>query len=142
MIKPLQKTMKRLGQTRKRNADTNDDGGTKRKSRRSTTEAVQILKEKFENEREIRKEEIELKKKEQENKAAQHQMLIGQQRQKQQQYQDVLRIMAEQQHRQEQQQQNFQMLFLQQQQQQSQILMGLLEKSRAQDLMRERSKSS
>lgn len=122
------KAMERLGQTRKRNADTSCDEVTKPKSRRSTAEAVQILKEKFENEREIRKEEIELKKKEQENKAAQHQMLIDQQRQNQQQYQDVLRIMAEQQHRQEQQQQNFQMLFLQQQQQQSQILMGLLEK--------------
>ena len=122
------KAMERLGQTKKRNADTSCDEVTKRKSRRSTTEAVQILKEKFENEREIRKEEIELKKKEQENKAAQHQMLIDQQRQNQQQYQDVLRIMAEQQRRQEQQQQNFQMLFLQQQQQQSQILMGLLEK--------------
>lgn len=89
---------------------------------------MQILKEKFENEREIRKEEIELKKIEQENKASQHQMLIDLQRQNQQQYQDVLRIMAEQQHRQEQQQQSFQMLFLQQQQQQNQMLMGLLEK--------------
>lgn len=36
---------------------------------------MQILKEKFKNKKEIRKEEIELKKKEQENKAAQHQML-------------------------------------------------------------------
>jgi len=118
------KAMERLEQTKKRNADTSCDEVTTRKNGRSTTEAVQILKEKFENEREIRKEEIELKKKEQENKAAQHQMLIDQQRQSQQQYQDVLRIMAEQQRRQE--QQNFQMLFLQQLQ--SQILMGLLEK--------------
>jgi len=110
------KAMEHLEQTRKRNADTSCDEVTKQKSRRSTTEAVKILKRTFENEREIRKEEIELKKKEQENKAAQHQMLIDQQRQNQQQYQDVLRIMAEQQHRQEQQQQNFQMLFLQQQQ--------------------------
>ena len=47
------------------------------KSGRSSTEAVEILKE-FENEKEIRKEEIELKKKEQENKATQHQMLIDQ----------------------------------------------------------------
>lgn len=69
---------------------------------------MQILKEKFKNKKEIRKEEIELKKeeielkkKEQENKAAQHQMLKDLQRQNQQQYQDVLRIMAEQQHRQE-----------------------------------------
>jgi len=34
------KAMERLGQTRKRNADTNCDEVTKRKSRRSTTEAV------------------------------------------------------------------------------------------------------
>jgi len=80
------KAMERLGQTRKRNADTNCDEVTKRKSRRSTTEAVQILKEKFKNEREILKEEIELKKKDQENKATQNQMLIDQQRQNQQQY--------------------------------------------------------
>ena len=58
---------------------------------------MQILKEKFENEKEFRKEEMELKKKEQENKAAQHQMLIDQQRQNQQQYQDVMKMMAEQQ---------------------------------------------
>ena len=50
------KAMERLGQTKKRSADTSCDEVTKRKSRRSTTEAVQILKEKFENEREIRKE--------------------------------------------------------------------------------------
>ena len=120
------KAMERLGQTRKRNAHTSCYGVTKPKRRGSTTEAVQILKEKFKNKKEIRKEEIGLKKKEQENKAAQHQMLKDLQRQNQQQYQDVLRIMAEQQHRQEQQPQNFHMVFLQQQQQHSKILMGLL----------------
>ena len=124
------KAMEHLGQTKKRNADISCDEVTKQKSRRSTTKAVQILKEKLENEKEIRKEKIELKMKEQENKAAQHQMLIDQQRQNQQKYQDVLRIMAEQQRRQEQQQQNFQMLFLQQQQQQSQILNEFAGKSR------------
>ena len=77
--------MQRLGQTKKRNADSCDEV-IKPKSKRSTTEAVQILKEKFENEKEIRKEEMELKGKEQENKAAQHQILIDQQRQNQQQY--------------------------------------------------------
>lgn len=106
------KAMERLGQTRKRNAHTSCYGVTKPKRRGSTTEAVQILKEKFKNKKEIRKEEIGLKKKEQENKAAQHQMLKDLQRQNQQQYQDVLRIMAEQQHRQEQQPQNFHMVFL------------------------------
>ncbi|CAH3166799.1 unnamed protein product, partial [Porites lobata] len=89
------KALERLGQTKKRNADSCDEV-IKPKSRRSTTEAVQILKEKFENEKEFRKEEMELKKKEQENKVAQHQMLIDQQRQNQQQYQDVMKMMAEQ----------------------------------------------
>ena len=121
------KALERLGQTKKRNAGLCDEV-IKPKSKRSTTEAVQILKEKFENEKKFRKEEMELKKKEQENKAAQRQMLIDQQRQNQQQCQDVMKILAEQQHRQEQQLQNFQMLFLQQQQQQSQMLISLLEK--------------
>ena len=50
------KALERLGQTKKRNADSCDEV-IKPKSRRSTTEAVQILKEKFENEKEFRKEE-------------------------------------------------------------------------------------
>lgn len=79
------KALQRLSQTKKRNADSCDEV-IKPKSKRSTTEAVQILKEKFENEKEFRKEEMELKRKEQENKAAQHQILIDQQRQNQQQY--------------------------------------------------------
>lgn len=54
------------------------------------------LCEKFENEKEIRKEEMGMKKKGQENKAAQHQMLMDQQRQNQQQYQDALKIMNDQ----------------------------------------------
>ncbi|KAL9976603.1 hypothetical protein ACROYT_G013924 [Oculina patagonica] len=122
------KAMERLGQTKKRNADASSDQVTPPKSRKSTTEAAQILKEKYENEKEIRKEEMEIKKKEQENRAAEQQMLMDQQRHSQQQYQDVLKVMTEQQQRQEQQMQNFQMLFLQQQQQQSQVLMGLLER--------------
>ncbi|KAL9961569.1 hypothetical protein ACROYT_G030530 [Oculina patagonica] len=64
------KAMERLGQTKKRNADASSDQVTPPKSRKSTTEAVQILKEKYENEKEIRKEEMEIKKKEQENRAA------------------------------------------------------------------------
>ena len=90
------KALQRLGQTKKGNADSCDEV-IKPKSKRSTTEAAQILKEKFENEKEFRKEEMELKKKEQENKAAQHQMLIDHQRQNHQHYQDVMKMMAEQQ---------------------------------------------
>ncbi|XP_068680614.1 putative uncharacterized protein DDB_G0274435 [Montipora capricornis] len=101
--------LERLGQTKKWNADSCDEV-IKPKSKRSTTEAVQILKEKFDNEKEFQKEEMELEKKEQENKAAQHQILIDQQMQNQQQYQDVMKMMAEQEQRQEQQLQDFQML--------------------------------
>ena len=52
------KALERLGQTKKTNADSYDEA-IKPKSGRSTTEAVQILKEKFENEKEFRKEEME-----------------------------------------------------------------------------------
>ena len=75
------KAMERLGQTKKRNTDASSDEVNTPKSRRSIIEAVQILKEKFEKEKEIRKEEMRLNKKEQGNKAAQHQMLMEQQRQ-------------------------------------------------------------
>lgn len=47
------KAMERLGQTRKRNAHTSCYGVTKPKRRGSTTKAVQILKEKFKNKKEI-----------------------------------------------------------------------------------------
>ncbi|PFX12654.1 putative RNA-directed DNA polymerase from transposon BS [Stylophora pistillata] len=130
------KAIERLGQTRKRNADTSCNEVSQRKSIRSTTESVQILKDKFENEREIQKEEIELKKIEQENKASQHQMLIDLQRQNQQQYQDVLMIMTEQQHRQEQQQQNFSNAFLTTATKSN--AHGFAGKSHAQILMKER----
>ena len=76
------KAMERLGQTKKRNTDASCDEVNMPKSR-SIIEAVQILKEKFEKEKEIRKEEMRLNKKEQGNKAAQHQMLMEQQRQNQ-----------------------------------------------------------
>ena len=52
------KALERLGQTKKRNAADSCDEVIKPKSRRSTTEAVQILKEKFDNEKEFRKEEM------------------------------------------------------------------------------------
>ena len=97
------KAMERLGQTKKRNADAGPDQVTPPKSRKSATKAVQILKQKIEQEKEIRKEEMEMKKKEQENKAAEQKMLMDQQRHSHQQYQDVLKVITEQQQRQEQQ---------------------------------------
>ncbi len=71
------KATERLGHTKKRNTDASSDQVTPPKSRKSPTEALQILKEKYENEKKIRKEEMEMKKKEQENRAAEQQMVQG-----------------------------------------------------------------
>lgn len=122
------KAMERLGQTKKRKTDSECAEVAPPKSRRNASEAVQYLKEKFAQENEIRKEELEVRKKEQESHVSQYKLMMEQQGQQQQQFQDVLKAMSEQQQRQERQMQNFQMMFFQQQQQQSQLLMGLLEK--------------
>lgn len=122
------KAMERLGQTKKRSADSECAEVAPPKNRRNASEAVQYLKEKFAQENEIRKEELEVRKKEQGSHVSQYKLMMEQQGQQQQQFQDVLKAMSEQQQRQERQMQNFQMMFFQQQQQQSQLLMGLLEK--------------
>ena len=114
------KSMERLGQTKKRSADSECAEVAPPKSRRNASEAVQYLKEKFAQENEIRKEELEVRKKKQESHVSQYKLMM-----EQQQFQDVLKAMSEQQQRQERQMQNFQMMFFQQQ---SQLLMGLLEK--------------
>ena len=57
------------------------------KAEKAPLKLCKILKEKIEQEKEIRKEEMEMKKKEQENKAVEQQMLMDQQRHSQQQYQ-------------------------------------------------------
>ena len=122
------KAMERLGQTKRRSADSECAEVAPPKSRRNAYEAVQYLKEKFAQENEIRKAELEVRKKEQESYVSQYKLMMEQQGQQQQQFQDVLKAMSEQQQRQERQMQNFQMMFFQQQQQKSQLLMGLLEK--------------
>ena len=56
--------MERLGKTQKRNADSEEGKPSKRGKRRSS-DAVEYLKEKFELERKLRKDEMEFKKNEQ-----------------------------------------------------------------------------
>ena len=106
--------MERLRQTKKRSADSECAEVAPPKSRRNASEAVQYLKEKFAQENEIRKEELEVRKKEQEGHVSQDKLMMEQQGQQQQQFQDVLKAMSEQQQRQERQMQNFQMMFFQQ----------------------------
>ena len=67
-----QQAMERLGKTQKRNADSEEEKSSK--CRKRSSDAVEYLKEKFEEEKELRKEEIELKRNEQ-------QMMLNQQSQ-------------------------------------------------------------
>lgn len=55
--------MERLSKTQKRNADLGEEKSSEYRKRSS--DAVEYLKEKFQEEKELRKEEIELKRKEQ-----------------------------------------------------------------------------
>ena len=92
-----QSAMERLGQTKRRNADSETDGAQAKKSRRSSSDVVEYLREKYERESDQRKEEMELRKMEQQASV-----------ELQQQQNDMMR------------------LFMQQQQQQTQILLSLL----------------
>ena len=90
--------MERLGKTQKRNADS-EEGKPSKRGRKRSSDAVEYLKEKFELESKLRKEEMEFKKNEQ-------QMLMGQQSQMQKQQLEMMKMV----------------------QQQNQSLMALLEK--------------
>ena len=57
--------MERLGQTKKRNAEGGCDATHRKKSRRSSSDVVEYLREKHERESEQRKEELEIRKREQ-----------------------------------------------------------------------------
>ena len=92
-----QSAMERLGQTKRRNADSETDGAQAKKSRRSSSDVVEYLREKYQRESDQRKEEMELRKMEQQASV-----------ELQQQQNDMMR------------------LFMQQQQQQTQILLSLL----------------
>jgi len=121
--------MERLGQTTKRQVEADGKEMTPKKSRRSGSETLEYLRDKFQSESQYKKQELALRVKEQESRDAQQKIMVEQQRQMQQQQNELLKIMQKQQAKQEEQIQNFQMLFLQQQQQQqSQILMSLLDK--------------
>ena len=92
-----QSAMERLGQTKRRNAGSETDGAQAKKSRRSSSDVVEYLREKYQRESDQRKEEMELRKMEQQASV-----------ELQQQQNDMMR------------------LFMQQQQQQTQILLSLL----------------
>ena len=74
--------VERLGKTRKRNAEKQDEKAqTAKKGRRSTSEVVQFLKEKSERESVLRKEDLELRRKELSQKEDMMKMLAQQQQQ-------------------------------------------------------------
>ena len=74
--------VERLGETRKRNAEKQDEKAqTAKKGRRLTSEVVQFLKEKSERESVLRKEDLELRRKELSQKDDMMKMLAQQQQQ-------------------------------------------------------------
>ena len=106
-----------MGQTKKRKSEDGQEP-KERKSRRSSTEALQFnMQEKAKSDMALREEELMIRKLEEETKAAQFQAMFTQQ-------QSVLQAMAQQQAQQQQQNQHMQMLMAQQ----SQAMMSVLEK--------------
>ena len=90
------RAVERLGETKKRNAEKQDEKAqTAKKGRRSTSEVVQFLKEKSERESVLRKEDLELRRKELSQKEDMMKMLAQQQ---QQQTQLMLCLLAKGQH--------------------------------------------
>ena len=76
------RAVERLGQTKKRNAEKQDEKAQMaKKGRRSTSEVVQFLKEKSERESVLRKEDLELRRKELSQKEDMMKMLAQQQQQ-------------------------------------------------------------
>ena len=118
------KAVERLGQTAKRQAESGGKEVKPKKGRRSGSETLEYLRDKFESESQYRKEELSLRAKEQESIDAQQKIMVEQQRMMQQQQSELLKIMQTQQMKQD---QSFQMMFLQQQQQQSKVMMTLLD---------------
>ena len=111
------KTMERLGETKKR---TRDDQPWK-KRKHTPNETMNYLRGATEMECKLKKEELEFRKKQEERALAQQNLMFQQQQEMSRQFQDQLKN----------QQQQFQMMcqmFMQQQQQQSQALLELLKK--------------
>ena len=112
------KAMERMGQTKKRKSQEEDEGGIKeRRKRRTGSDAVEFLKEKCEKEMALREMEIEINKKEQQEKAGQFEVMFNQQ-------QTMLQAMQQQQSQQQQQRQSLHLIMAQQ----NKAIMSLLEK--------------
>ena len=109
--------LERMGQTAKRKKGGDDSKAPKRKSRRSTADAVEYLKERAAKEIALKEQELEMRKKEQEN-------LMEREKEKNQHQDNLISTMLQQQ----QQQQQMMMVMINQQQQQSQSLLAFMEK--------------
>ena len=113
------RALERVGQTAKRKGKEEglEAEKSKRKSRKSTDEAVEYLKERASKEIQLREQELEMRKKE-------HDSMSQWEREKNEQQDKMLSSMLKQQE----QQQQMMMMLLNQQQQQSQALLSLMGK--------------
>ena len=112
--------LERMGQTAKRKKEGDDSGvpkNLKKKSRRSTTDAVKYLKERADKKIVLKEQELDLRKKEQEN-------IMEREKDKNQNQENLLSTMVKQQ----QQQQQMMMMMINQQQQQSQAFLAFMQK--------------
>lgn len=100
-----------------------------KRARRSTSDAIDYLKEKATKEYSLKQQEIELRKKELEIAAGKEQANTEQQEKASQQQQDMMAAMMNQMQQQQQQQQSLQAMFIAQQQQQNQLLMAMMGKT-------------
>ena len=85
--------MERLGQTTKRQLEANGQEMTPKKGRRSGSETLEYLGDKFQPKSQYKKQELTLRVKEQESRDAQQKLMVEQQRQMQQQQNELLKIM-------------------------------------------------
>ena len=111
--------LERMGQTAKRKKEGDDSEVLKKKkSRRSTADAVEYLKERADKEILLKKQELELRKKEQEN-------MMEREKEKNQNQEKLISTMVKQQ---QEQQQMMMMMMIHQQQQQSQAMLAFMQK--------------
>ena len=110
--------LERMGQTAKRKKEGDDSEVLKKKSRRSTADAVEYLKERADKEILLKKQELELRKKEQEN-------TMEREKEKNQNQEKLISTMVKQQ----QEQQQMMMMMIHQQQQQSQAMLAFMQKN-------------
>lgn len=107
--------VEQLGQTAKRQAESDGKEVKPKKGKRSGGETLEFLRDKFESESQYRKQELSLRAKEQESGDVQQKIMVELQRVMQQQS-EFLKTMQTQQMKQDEQIQSFQIMFLQQQQ--------------------------